>query len=58
MIFDGRKEIVLLGKALKFGVFFKYALKLKEIFYELLNEIREKCIIFRNRFYYRGKMEK
>ena len=42
-IFEGRNEILLLGKALKFRVIFqKYALKLIEI-WKTIEKIREKC---------------
>ena len=45
-IFEGRNEILLLGKALKFGVIFKkYALKLIKLL-KITEKIREKCKFF------------
>ena len=47
-IFEGRNEILLLGKAIKFGVILqKYALKLIEI-WKIIEKIREKMQIFPN----------
>ena len=47
-IFEGRNEILLLGKALKFGVIFqKYALKLIKI-WKIIENIREKMQISPN----------
>ena len=49
-IFEGRKEILLLGKALKFRVILqKYGLILIKI-WNIIAEIREKCKSFRNLF--------
>ena len=49
-IFRGWNEILLLGKALKFGVIFqKFALKLIKIC-KIIGKIREKCNFLENFF--------
>ena len=46
-IFEGKKGILILGKAIKFRVIFqKYALKLIKLWY-IIEKIWEKCIFFR-----------
>ena len=53
-IFEGRNEMLLLGKALKFVVNFKkYALKLIKI-RKIIEKIREKMQIFRKTFSFRA----